>query len=142
MQELSLTPRISAIYDLQAALLEPYLQKVGLSWVSFQLLSSVNNSEQACSQAEIARHLGVTSATLSESVNSHVAKGLLKQSTTKSDRRVKRLALTPKAKKLLDSIAKEVSSVETDMLSSISATQVAATIKLLDKCISNLEAKL
>ena len=72
--------RIAAIYERQAEWLEPRLADLGVSWATFQLLTTVAGAGEEASQIEVARRLGVTAATLSESVQGHVGRGLLKQS--------------------------------------------------------------
>lgn len=142
MPEMRLSPRIAAIYDLQAALSEPGMKALGLSWTSFQLLSAVHSAGGSASQAEVARRLGVSPATLSESVSAHVAKGLLQRADSAADKRVKNLELTAEARRLLTKAMAIFEEVEASMLHGVAAGTVDGGLKLLDRCIANLEAEL
>ncbi len=139
MASLDLTPRIAALYDLQAALMEPKLKKLGIGWSTFQLLSAVRGAGDEASQADVARRLGVTPATLSEAVTAHTKRGLLEQVPSGRDRRVKLLALTGRAKKILNAVLEEASVVEEKMVADLSKKDIAALLKLLDQCIDSVE---
>lgn len=139
MVDLLLTPRIAALYELQAALMEPELKRLGINWTTFQLLMSVRSQGGNVSQASVARNLGITPATLSEAVAVQVRKGLLKQQNDPADKRVRTLSLTPKAEKLMDQVTEVISEVEKITLKGIGNSTTSAGVKLLDKCIDNLE---
>ena len=51
--------RIAAIYELQAEWMEPKLTELGISWATFQLLTTVANAGDGASQIEVARRLGL-----------------------------------------------------------------------------------
>lgn len=142
MADLAFSSRISALYELQAALIEPQLKAIGINWTTFQLLSAVHGAGDEASQAEVARRLGVTPATLSETVTAHEAKGLLKRSASSTDKRVKILQLTAKSAKMLDKVLTIVNDVEEKMLNGIGVAPRDAAGKTLDRCISNLEKAL
>jgi len=139
MADLLLTPRIAALYELQAALMEPELKRLGINWTTFQLLMSVRGQGGNVSQASVARNLGITPATLSEAVAVQVRKGFLKQQNDPADKRVRTLSLTAKAEKLMDQVTEVISEVEKITLQGIGNNTTSAGVKLLDKCIDNLE---
>lgn len=139
MADLVLTPRMAALHDLQTAILEPQLKKLGMSWATFQLLVAVQSAGEAASQAEVARRLGVAPATLSESVSSHVKKGLLAQVPSVVDRRVKVLELTGKANKAIAAAMQHVNQLESIMRDGLSDSAASTCAKALDRCITNLE---
>ncbi|MBS1706327.1 MAG: winged helix-turn-helix transcriptional regulator [Armatimonadetes bacterium] len=139
MADLTFTPRIANLYELQAALVEPKLKKLGIGWTTFQLLSAVHGAGTEASQAEVARRLGVTPATLSESVTQHVEKGLLEQTKNSSDKRLKVLVLTKKATKVLSQVMNLLEDVEKVMVSGVGENTGASALKALDKMAKNLE---
>ena len=142
MADLALSSRIAALYELQAALLEPQLKAIGINWTTFQLLSAVHGAGEEASQAEVARRLGVTPATLSETVTAHEAKGMLKRVPNAQDKRLKILQLTSKASKLLDKVLTVVNDVDQQMMRGIGVAPRDAAAKTLDRCIANLEKAL
>lgn len=131
--------RVAAVYELQSAWLEPRLRDIGVNWTTFQLLTTVTTAGKRASQVEVARRLGVTAATLSESVYAHVQKGLLEQVHSRHDRRVKVLQLTEKAKVLMRQIRKLVSESETVMTAGLSPAQNEDLSTALDHVLVNLE---
>jgi len=133
--------RIAAIYDLQAEWLEPRLAELGVSWATFQLLTTVAGAGDEPSQIEVATELGVTAATLSESVQSHVERGLLKQSKSKSDKRVKVLSLTAKSRRTMLKIRDLVTRSEEAMVRGLLPQELSATATVLDRVRRNLESE-
>ena len=131
--------RIAAVYELQAEWLEPRLAALGVSWATFQLLTTVANAGDNGSQIDVARQLGVTAATLSESVQNHVERGLLTQSPSEQDRRVKLLSLTDKSRELLFKIKDLVLQSEETMSRGVLPHELATTAKVLDRVLENLE---
>ncbi len=133
---------VAAVYELQSSWLEPRLKAIGVSWGTFQLLTTVSSAGKKASQVEVARRLGVTAATLSETVFSHVQKGLLEQVPSQQDRRVKILALTDRSKTLMKQIKRLVSESEKTMVKGISDTEAERLSGLLERVMSNLESDL
>jgi DNA-binding MarR family transcriptional regulator len=122
--------------------MEPRLAAIGVSWATFQLLTTVANAGLKASQIEVARRLGVTAATLSESVQSHVERGLLVQVQSQTDKRVKVLKLTPHAQDLVGKIRELVVQAEAMMSRGVLPDELASTVKVLDRVMQNLESAL
>ena len=133
--------RIAAIYELQAEWLEPRLADLGVSWATFQLLTTVVGAGEEASQIEVATRLGVTAATLSESVQGHVDRGLLKQSRSKSDKRVKILSLTAKSRRTMQRIRDVVTESEEALSRGLLPQELSATATVLDRVMRNLESE-
>ena len=134
--------RLASLYELQSAWLEPRLEAIGVSWTAFQLLLTVAAAGENASQIEVARRLGVTAPTLSESVQAHVAKGLLRQVQTKKDRRIKVLTLTPKSQELMLEIRRLVAEAEAVMTRGLSESACRDLAKLLDQAAENFESSM
>lgn len=139
MVQYHLGPRIAALYELQAELLEPKLRALGVSWSAFQLLAAVHASGGKASQAEISRKLGVTPATLSEAIHVQIEKGLFRQEASKGDKRVKLVKLTPKAVTLMRKIQVHVDSIESSLTAGIKKMDLKLLAQLLDQAGRNLE---
>jgi len=139
MADNSLVPRIAAIYELQAALLSPELQRIGISFGTFQLLAAISGSKNGASQAEIARRLGISPATLSESVRSHVTRELIEQVESLTDRRVKLLKLTPTAAKNLKSVKDVLEEIERKILKDVKKGELKTCCETLDNAIIRMQ---
>lgn len=137
----ALGPRIAAIYEAQAAFMEPRLAEIGVSWATFQLLTCIYAAGSS-SQAEIARRLGVTPATLSEAVTAQAKSGVVAQVSSSSDRRVKELRLTDKGTELMKQVIGIVEQSETVMVQGLKDAERVAAAKLLDRLLANAEAAL
>lgn len=139
MTNTQLGPLIATIYELQSAWLEPKLKSAGIRWTTFQLLATVLGAGDEASQAEVARRLAVSPATLSESVQIHVQLGLLTQEASPQDKRKKVLRLTPGGKKKMSSVAKHVQELETHITKGLSPKDVQISEATLGKIVENLE---
>ena len=137
-----ISARIAAVYDLQAEFLEPRLEALGVSWTTFQMLTAIANAGENASQIEVARRLGVTAATLSESIQNHVDKGLIRQTKSKKDGRVKLIVLTPRATKILQKIRDLVLASEELMTRGLLPHEISAAAIVLDRISQNLESGL
>lgn len=138
MPQTDLTPRIAAAYELQAALLEPELERAGISGPSFRLLLAVHAAKGRSSQAEIADRMGISPPTLSEAVADHVQRGLITQKESQADRRIKMLRLTDEGEKRLKPIRRAVQRVEQAMVAGMSDAEREAVANGLDKAIDAL----
>jgi len=137
----AVSARVAALYDLQSMWLEPKLAKLGISWATFQLLMAVAGNKDA-SQAVIAERLGISAATLSESVTLHVQRGLLTQTLSSADRRVKTLALTKEAEKIVTKIRGLVKECAELMADGIPTSKLESCAKVLDDMAARLERSL
>jgi DNA-binding MarR family transcriptional regulator len=135
-------PKIAAAYELQASWMEPRLEKLGIGWTAFQMLATIHAAGEDATQIEVARRLGVSAPTLSESVKLQVKKGLVKQEPSKKDRRAKILVLTSKAETALGKIRTLVQECEQLMAGSLTDRQAKDAEVHLDKIIAALEAEL
>lgn len=142
MADPALIPRVAVLYELQSSYLEPKLKKLGLSLNTFHLLMAVQNSGEKVSQIEIARRLGVSPATLSETASLHIDKGLLLQVVSKKDKRVKYLRLTKSSNNKLKEVRKLLMTLEEIMLDGVSGSNQRTSLNVLDTAIENLEKSL
>ncbi len=139
MSSENIAARVAAIYELQSAWLEPRLKEIGVNWTTFQLLTAISMAGKKASQVEIARRLGVTAATLSESVYSQVQKGMIEQIPSKHDRRQKILQLTDKSKVMMRQIKKLVAESERVMTQNLTEAQAVEASQILDQILLSLE---
>jgi MarR family transcriptional regulator for hemolysin len=115
---------------------------MGVSWSSFQLLTTVANAGDKASQIEVATRLGVTAATLSESVQNHVDRGLLVQVPSPTDKRVRILQLTAQSEEMIRQIKALVLESDEAMTRGILPAELTTMAKVIDRIIMNLESEL
>ena len=131
--------KIAALHEMQSALLEPTLRAEELSWAAFQLLVTISGTGGTAAQVDVARDLGVTPATLSESVHSLVKRGLIEQVPGERDRRVKTLRLTSSAVHKLAMVRAAAAASEKAMVEGVPARDLEACSRVLDILIGRLE---
>ena len=132
-------PRVAAIYEMQSALLDPHLKRLGISWTTFQLLSAVMEEGGHASQIAVARSLGVAPATMSESVQAHIEKGYLNRTASPKDGRVKLLSLTERSISIMDEIRTVLRSTEDRLSQGLSDDECNFVVAELDRVLANLE---
>ncbi len=134
----TLSGQAGLLCELLTAAMEPKLDEAGLSLGTFELLSAIQGSGGRATQVEVARRLGITPPSLSESVRAAVSRGLVEQHADSDDGRRKILKLTPIGRKAMTSIVKGVNTAETRMIGEIGEDQISAAIETLIRVNRNL----
>jgi DNA-binding MarR family transcriptional regulator len=129
----SITTLSSIVSELVASIVEPELHKHQLGFGSFDLLAATHRSSGKMSQAEIARNLNVSPASLTDSVHLCMKRGLIEQHPDPTDGRKKLLMLTPKGKQVFQACLDRIRHVEARIESEISAEDREKTIAVLKK---------
>lgn len=84
---------------LRRKLLDSEMQPAGLTRSQWSVLSALAAEPAPIMQSELARRLEIGKVTLGGLIDRLEAKGFVRREADKDDRRVKRLALTPRARK-------------------------------------------
>ena len=134
----TLSGQAGLLCELLTAAMEPKLEESGLSLGTFELLSAIHGSGGRATQVEVSRRLGITPPSLSESVRTAAARGLVEQHADSDDGRRKILKLTPAGRKAMTSIVKGVNNAEVRMVGDIGEDQISAAIETLIKVNRNL----
>ncbi len=134
----SLSGQAGLLCELLTAAMGPKLHDTGVTLGTFELLSAVHASGGRATQVEVARRLGITPPSLSESVKAASSRNLIEQHVDSDDGRRKILKLTPSGKKAMQSIVKGVNSAETRMVDGIESAQLAVVVDVLKKVNRNL----
>jgi len=138
----SLVGRIAKLHELYVQALEPQLRSAHLTWSNFQLLSLVASFDEAPSQADVSRALGIEQASVSEAVSGLVAMGLLVRRGKSGDRRAKVLHLTDDARQRLMVILNVVRDLDALAISRIGEQTIAECARILDVAIKTFESSL
>jgi len=134
----SLSGQAGLLCELLTAAMEPKLEDSGVSLGTFELLSAVHASGGKATQIEVARRLGITPPSLSESVKGAASRNLIEQHIDSDDGRRKILKLTPLGRKAMHFVIKGVNNAEIRMVDGIEASQIAVVIDVLKRVNRNL----
>jgi len=134
----SLSGQAGLLCELLTSAMQPKLVDTGVSLGTFELLSAVHASGGKATQIEVARRLGITPPSLSESVKGATSRNLIEQHVDSDDGRRKILKLTSSGRKAMQSIVKGVNNAENRMVDGIDAAQIAIVIDVLKKVNRNL----
>lgn len=96
-----LTYFIKAAETVQRALTEPDLKAIGITYVQFALLRSIESDPKA-SAAELARRIGITPQSVGEVIAALLRKGYIERYEDDVTRRIWRLSVLPAGKTILE----------------------------------------
>jgi MarR family transcriptional regulator for hemolysin len=108
------------------------LKRLGLSQASWATLAFATAAHSPPSQSELADLLGIKGATMVAMVDRLVKAGLLARQTSKSDRRIKRVALTDAGNQVVDTANTDVAAVRKELLATIDPQKLSAATALLE----------
>lgn len=131
--------RLLVLNEAISGILEPRFRKHGLTFGLFELLAATARAEEV-SQAEVARRLGIAPASLCEAVQSASQKGLIEQSPSATDRRVKNLRLTARGRSSLRLALQEVEELDRKASACLSKKALESAISAIDRLSAGLEA--
>ena len=134
----SLAAQAGRINELSMTALQPIMAAEGVTSATFDLLSTIRAAGNRAHQADIARRLGVSPATLTSAIQRAVAAGFLIQEDGQKDARTKRVKLTPKATMVLKKILKGSDLVDEVMREGLDPAHLAITSEVLKQAAANL----
>lgn len=134
----SISGQAIVVAELMQLALEPVLEAEGLSVTTFDMLSAISSGEGEATQAQVAGMLRVSAPTLSEAVKAAVENGLVIQREDPSDRRTRRLDLTPKSRAILRKAMKVLDESEVILRQGLSDEELSTLLRALPQAIRNL----
>lgn len=140
MQE-TLSGQATLLGELIAQSIQPTLERLGISFSTFELLSAVHVGGADLPQAEIARRLGITAPSLTEAVRAAVKANLVAQEPSPHDARSKTLRLTSAGARVLKEILSSVNQAEKTLVVGIQAQDLKVAISVLKTANRNLAKK-
>ena len=140
MQE-TLSGQATLLGELIAQSIQPTLERLKVSFSTFELLSAVHASGPDTPQAEIARRLGITAPSLTEAVRASVKADLLEQHDSLYDARSKTLHLTRAGVKVLQEILQSVNEAEGTLVQGIPSQDLRTAVQVLKIANRNLARK-
>lgn len=133
MESRNINRVISLIFNFQRLAHERYGRKINaFNFIRFKTLIFVDRHPDS-SMRHIAEYLGVTPPSATSLVNNMVREGYLKRVLDEKDRRIVRLAITPKGKKNLKNAFKNMAGRIKKALSALNKTEIDNLAKIMEK---------
>lgn len=133
-----LTRRMIVTNQMHRRLLEKNLEGIGIHRAQHRLLMTLA-SQQFFSQAELARHLEVTPATITVSLKSMEKGGLICRKVKDEDGRMNFVRLTEKGKRIVDDSREYFDALDEQMYQGFSEAERKKLLGYLDRIYQNME---
>jgi DNA-binding MarR family transcriptional regulator len=125
---------IRRLHQIHTALFIEECAEFNVTPVQYSVMTAIVE-QSALEQGRIAHEVGVDRATLANVVARLEARGLLRRTTTKTDRRLKRVVLTAKGRRLLDQMAQAARRAHTRTIDALPPGQRAAFLRALAQLV-------
>ena len=112
--------------------LDRRLKYLGVSQASWMTIAVAAKARAPLSQSELADRLGVEGATMVAMVDRLVKAGLVVREPSPTDRRVKRVVLTPAGNLLYDKVRAEAAAFCTELLANMDPKALLVATELLE----------
>jgi DNA-binding MarR family transcriptional regulator len=129
-------PTISKLQRLLSPALEKAVQGQGLTLSEFRIVGLLMGEEQGYSQKELANQLGISSASMSVSINNLESKRWIQRIADANDQRVKRIIVSPSAN--FSDIAELIHQLEGQATKGIAKKDLKIAQQVLTKVIENI----
>jgi MarR family transcriptional regulator for hemolysin len=117
------------------------LKYLGVSQASWMTIAIAAKARSPLSQSELADKLGVEGATMVAMVDRLVKAGLVIREASTTDRRVKRIVLTPAGTKIYEKVRAEAVALRRELLASTDPKQLLIATELLEGLQAMIETK-
>jgi MarR family transcriptional regulator, transcriptional regulator for hemolysin len=108
------------------------LKYLGVSQASWMTIAMAAKARSPLSQSELADKLGVEGATMVAMIDRLVKAGLVNREASTTDRRVKRVILTPAGQKIYDKVKAEAVALRKQLLADIDQRKLQIATELLE----------
>jgi MarR family transcriptional regulator for hemolysin len=119
--------------------LERHLKAHGLTTAGWNALTAVASSPEPPSQRELALRLGVDGATLVTTLDRLVASGFVRRDAEPGDRRVKRIAVTPRGGAVAGQVHAEEAALRRATVARLDEDAMARAAAVLEELQRRLE---
>lgn len=119
--------------------LERHLKAHGLTTAGWNALMAVAGSPEPPSQRELALRLGVDGATLVTTLDRLVASGFVRRDAEPGDRRVKRIAVTPRGAAVAEQVHAEEAALRQTTVARLDEDAMALAAAVLEELQRRLE---
>jgi MarR family transcriptional regulator for hemolysin len=117
------------------------LKYLGVSQASWMTIALAAKARSPLSQSELAEKLGVEGATMVAMIDRLVNAGLVLREASTTDRRVKRVVLTPAGAKIYDRVRAEAVALRKELLADTDPKRLLIATELLESLQGIIETK-
>jgi MarR family transcriptional regulator for hemolysin len=117
------------------------LKYLGVSQASWMTIAIAAKARSPLSQSELADRLAVEGATMVAMIDRLVKAGLVLREASTTDRRVKRVVLTPAGLKIYEKVKAEATALRKELLSNIDPKKLLVATELLEGLQRIIETK-
>lgn len=125
---------IRRLHQIHTALFMEECAKFNVTPVQYSMMTAIAE-QPGLEQARLAQEVGVDRATLANVVARLESRGLLRRTTTKTDRRLKRVVLTAKGKRLLVQMTQAAQRAHARTVDVLSPAERAAFLHFLARLV-------
>ena len=115
------------------------LKYLGVSQASWMTIAFAAKARSPLSQSELAEKLGVEGATMVAMIDRLVKAGLVIREASTTDRRIKRVVLTPAGVSIYEKVRAEAAAFRAELLARVDEKQLLAATQLLESLQRLLE---
>ena len=108
------------------------LKYLGVSQASWMTIATAAKARSPLSQSELADRLAVEGATMVAMIDRLVKAGLVNREASTTDRRVKRIILTPAGMKVYEKVKAEAASLRKELLANTDQKKLLIATELLE----------
>jgi MarR family transcriptional regulator, transcriptional regulator for hemolysin len=119
--------------------LDRRLKYLGVSQASWMTIAVAAKAPEPLSQSELADRLAVEGASMVAMIDRLVKAGLVLRKPSPTDRRVKRIELTPAGNGLYEKVRTEAAAFRAELLARVDQNQLLAATQLLESLQASLE---
>jgi MarR family transcriptional regulator, transcriptional regulator for hemolysin len=112
--------------------LDRRLKHLGVSQASWMTIAVAAKARQPLSQSELADSLGVEGATMVAMVDRLVKAGFVLREPSTTDRRIKRIVLTPAGSLLYDKVRAAAATFRLELLANVDSKKLLVATELLE----------
>ena len=117
------------------------LKYLGVSQASWMTIAIAAKARSPLSQSELADRLGVEGATMVAMIDRLVKAGLVLREASTTDRRVKRVVLTPAGLKVYEKVKAEGTALRKELLANMDAKKLLIATELLEALREIIETR-
>jgi MarR family transcriptional regulator for hemolysin len=121
--------------------LDKRLAMLGLTDAKWHTLVEISKSQTTLNQRELADRLGIEPATLVKLLDGLAAKKLVRRVADGTDRRTKRIEITPAGSNVLGKISAVAEEIRNELLQDVSDKELRAAIAVLERVQAKFEHK-
>ena len=120
-------------------LLDERLKDLGVTQARWTTMVYLHKSGEGLTQRDLASRMAIENPTLVRLLDNLESQGLVQRRACEEDRRARRLFLTPQGTEFMDLLYKRSEDLRDDLLEGVSDKDLKATLKVMDRILSNAE---